>query len=242
MLRPLVLALAACPLLAWAGNGPPSPVQCDEEFADCKETCTMEHGTSTRQAARAKLKTCMGRCNFRERDCREAVLEASRSGVEPEVIDRQSPSRAGEDNRPYRATSQQEREEAQRKLDEEKRVEDERRAEEARRRAESQQAAEARRAGKSGAAEKPPLNSERDEPPPPRKAERATEKPEPAPEKAEAQPEKAAPAADRAESPKREESSPQKKAAPAAEEKAPPEKKKAKKEERPLDEWDPDAL
>lgn len=241
MLRSLVLALAACPLLAWSGNGPPSPVQCDEEFADCKETCTMEHGTSTRQAARAKLKTCMGRCNFRERDCREAVLEASRSGVEPEVIDRQSPSRAGEDNRPYRATSQQERDEAQRKLDEEKRVEDERRAEEARRRAESQKAAEARRAGKSGAAEKPPPNSERDEPPP-RKAERAAEKPEPGPEKAEAPPEKAAPAPDRAESPKREESSPQKKAAPPPEEKAPPEKKKAKKEERPLDEWDPDAL
>jgi hypothetical protein len=235
-MRPALLFALVVPLAAWSGNGPPSPVQCDDEWADCRETCTMDHGTSARPAKRAKFKKCMDRCKFRERDCREAVSEGNRSQVEPEAIEHAK--KAAQEDGPYRATSKEERDEVQRKLDEERRVEDERRAEEARRRAESQKAAEARRAGKTAEAEKPAKAERGEKVEPTEKAERAekterAEKPATRSEQAEPPPKKAEP---------REEPKAQKKAAPPPEEEKPAEKKKPKKEERALDEWDPEAL
>jgi hypothetical protein len=246
------LALAVfifLPLAAWPLNGAPSPVQCDDECAACRETCTLDHGTSARPAKRAKFKKCMERCQFRERDCREAVSQSL--GNQPSGDPESTPAQPKEDDGPYRATSQDERDVVQRTLAEERRVEDERRAEEARRRAESLKAAEARKQGKAAEADRlekaEKLRAEKAERDRQDRAARE-EKAEREKKEAEKPAEKTARASDDDSSaptknePREEPKATQKKTAAPPEEDAPADKKKPKKEQRALDEWDPDAL
>lgn len=56
--------------------------QCDEKRASCNDDCTLSHGSSTKDAARAKLAKCLSHCDNRDKSCRERYFDAQQAKAE----------------------------------------------------------------------------------------------------------------------------------------------------------------
>ena len=57
--------------------------QCDEKRASCNDDCTLSHGSSTKDAARAKLAKCLAHCDNRDKSCRERYFDAQQAKTNP---------------------------------------------------------------------------------------------------------------------------------------------------------------
>ena len=223
--------------LAWAQPRPASPDDCDDNFAECKEDCTITYGGNTSDKARAKVGKCLGKCNTVELECRERFYETKRNNLDEGALkDSPGSGRVDEDGLPTtRAPSKKkDREEGRTKVSESPAPEpkpEPKREEELR--------------------DDPPARAEKKKEPPPPAELKPEETPksnrtqltkvDPKPEPKRA-PERQDPAPARAEPPKKtstldrdvreEDSAPTKREEPKREE---PKKKKS------LDEWDPDS-
>lgn len=58
---------------------------CDDLLAECDDGCTLDHGTSFQ--TRDKLATCREGCVEARRKCRDRYHDASRSELNPSVLD-----------------------------------------------------------------------------------------------------------------------------------------------------------
>ncbi len=91
----MVLWIAICTgMAAWAQRRPIAPVDCDDQFAECKEDCAIKWGGTTSLKSRAKLNPCINTCSGVERDCREAFFETKRNNLDEGSIQDRPPSRA----------------------------------------------------------------------------------------------------------------------------------------------------
>lgn len=96
--------------LAWAQR-PPSPDDCDDNFAECKEDCTITYGGTTNDKARAKVNKCLKKCNGAELECRERFFETKRNGLdEGSLKDSPGSRRVDEDGLPNKAASKKQEE------------------------------------------------------------------------------------------------------------------------------------
>jgi hypothetical protein len=89
--RLAILGLFAAMQAGAAGDEESPRVACDDQFAECKEGCTLNFGTSfqTREA----LNRCLTRCTRSHQSCLQRFLEAKRSGIDPAVLDKDATSR-----------------------------------------------------------------------------------------------------------------------------------------------------
>lgn len=88
-------AALTCTLAALTLAGPalgadalPTPTQCGDDFADCREDCAMEFGTSVQDKVRAKFNKCIKKCQRNERDCRERFFETHRNALDEGALER----------------------------------------------------------------------------------------------------------------------------------------------------------
>ncbi|MBX7115210.1 MAG: hypothetical protein K1X64_12855 [Myxococcaceae bacterium] len=66
--------------------------QCDEKFASCNDDCTLAHGSSTKDEARAKLGKCLSHCDNRDKSCRERYFDSQHSPKEaPKKVEAPAP-------------------------------------------------------------------------------------------------------------------------------------------------------
>ena len=80
------LAVVFVSLRAFAGDGDvPEPTACNDEYADCKESCTIDYWASVK--TRDKLSGCAKKCEKRSQDCRERFFDLHRNQLEPDAID-----------------------------------------------------------------------------------------------------------------------------------------------------------
>jgi len=83
---------------AWAQDTrPEAPVDCDDNYAECKEDCTISYGGTTNDKVKAKINTCMRKCNSVEADCRERFFETRRNNLDEGSL-KDSPSSRSEDS------------------------------------------------------------------------------------------------------------------------------------------------
>ncbi len=57
--------------------------QCDDKLANCNDDCSLSHGSSTKDAARAKLAKCLSHCENRDKSCRERYFDAQQAKIVP---------------------------------------------------------------------------------------------------------------------------------------------------------------
>src|SRR5688572_4681239 len=72
--------LVAMPVVAGDRKIPP-PTACNDEYAECKDSCSVEFGTSYK--VRDKLKKCVGKCQTTHTDCRDRWFELQSAGIDP---------------------------------------------------------------------------------------------------------------------------------------------------------------
>jgi hypothetical protein len=221
--------------IAWGQGRPIAPVDCDDNFAECKEDCAIRWGGTTNMKLRAKLNPCLSKCGSAERDCRETFFETRRNNLDEGSISG-SPSSRDVDSDGIPTKTSQKKEEPKRKEED---LRDDRRREEAAPVVEKKKEPEPKPSYELKPEETPKSNRTQiskvdDKGDKPRSEPKSEPKPEP----------KAAPVLEPKnsglDSDVRSEDSappPQKKEEPRREE---PKKKEEKK--RALDEWDPDAL
>jgi hypothetical protein len=89
--RLALLGLLAAFQAGAAGEEESPRVVCDDQFAECKEGCTLNYGTSFQ--TRDALDRCLTRCSRSHGSCLQRFLEAKRSGVDPSVLDKDAKSR-----------------------------------------------------------------------------------------------------------------------------------------------------
>jgi hypothetical protein len=70
---------------AWADDPIPEASTCNDDFAECKENCTIDYGGSLK--TRDKLGKCMKKCDSGSRDCRERFFEVHRNKLDPSAMD-----------------------------------------------------------------------------------------------------------------------------------------------------------
>ncbi len=218
MSRFAVCAGVLVTVAAWAQR-PASPVECDDNFAECKEDCAISLGGTTNLKSRAKLTPCLKKCSSAELGCRETFFETKRNNLDEGAISGNPTSRdVDADGLPTKTAAKKETRKPDRH-DEELRE------------------APAPIVEKKKEPEpKPAYELKKEEVPKSNRSEIskvepkpgvAREEPAPAPAPAPAAPAPApAPAARKEEPPKKKE----------------PEPKKKDDKKRALDEWDPDAL
>lgn len=52
---------------------------CSDEHADCKETCSIQHGLTTKNEQRAKLHECVMRCDKAKASCKGRIVELQKA-------------------------------------------------------------------------------------------------------------------------------------------------------------------
>jgi len=82
-----VSRILVCASVLWASfaigqNRPIAPVDCDDNYAECKEDCAIRFGGNTKMSMRAKLNPCINKCSSVERDCRETFFETKRNNLD----------------------------------------------------------------------------------------------------------------------------------------------------------------
>lgn len=82
MSRVLLCAAVLIAPFAFGQNRPIAPVDCDDNYAECKEDCAIHFGGTTNLWMRAKLNPCLNKCNSVERDCRDTFFETRRNNLD----------------------------------------------------------------------------------------------------------------------------------------------------------------
>ncbi len=71
--------------------------QCDDDFGECQETCTMQYGSKTDLSKKKKFTKCMSKCSRTQNDCRERSLETQRNGLDEGSLAKSTSSRQSEE-------------------------------------------------------------------------------------------------------------------------------------------------
>lgn len=65
---------------AWATDASARLAECNDELAECKETCTIDYGTSFK--LRKRLTRCVTVCAKKHKTCRARTVELQQVGIE----------------------------------------------------------------------------------------------------------------------------------------------------------------
>lgn len=78
--------LALLPTLAWAG-------ECEDDFSECQELCSVQYGGSIRDEMKAKFVKCLNKCRGKAQTCRERTTETKSNHLNDGALDRSPSSR-----------------------------------------------------------------------------------------------------------------------------------------------------
>ncbi len=74
-----LLALAATPAFA----GP----DCQDQFNECQDDCSMQHGSSVKDEAKKAFQKCLSKCVKKSNLCREQVMEVRNNDLDEKALD-----------------------------------------------------------------------------------------------------------------------------------------------------------
>ena len=78
--------LALLPALGWAG-------ECEDDFSECQELCSVQYGGSIRDEMKAKFVKCLSKCRGKALTCRERPTETKSNHLNDGALDRSPSSR-----------------------------------------------------------------------------------------------------------------------------------------------------
>ncbi len=99
--------------------------ECNDDFSECRETCTVEFGGSIREEVKKKFNKCMKKCGKKLNLCTERAVETKSNALDEGALDKAPGSREVDENgMPERTAAKKRDDDAPARRDDELRVQE----------------------------------------------------------------------------------------------------------------------